>query len=54
MEPTQKRDSYGPYFQYGDSGEKYRYSDGNELTKEQAKSKAMDEYKSMLAIGNGK
>lgn len=44
-------DSKGPYYQWGDSGKKYHYTAGNDMSRERAKSKARDQAQAARANG---
>ena len=45
------RDSDGPYYQWGDSGKKYRYESGNKESREAAKKKAKKQGQAAHAAG---
>ena len=45
------KDSDGPYYQWGDSGKKYRYKSGNKSSRESAKSKAKKQGRVARASG---
>jgi hypothetical protein len=49
MPVTQKRDSFGPYYQYGNHGYKYRYPSTNLTLKLVAKNKALLQQKAAHA-----
>ena len=44
-------DSDGPYYQWGDSGKKYRYEAGDEESRERAKEKAEEQAQAAYASG---
>lgn len=50
--PVQRgQDSQGPYYQWGDSGAKYRYQPGDEPSRERAKAKAQKQGTAARASG---
>lgn len=51
MPVRRKQDSKGPYYQWGDSGKKYRYQTGNKKEREKAKGKAENQGRAIRASG---
>lgn len=50
--PVQRsEDSKGPYYQWGDSGKKYRYEAGDRKSRERAKAKAERQGRAARASG---
>jgi hypothetical protein len=45
------KDSDGPYYQWGESGKKYRYEPGNKSGRERAKDKARKQGQAARASG---
>lgn len=52
MPVHRSKDSQGPYYQWGDSGKKYRYESGNKKSRDQAKEKAERQGRAARASGN--
>jgi hypothetical protein len=48
------RDKDGPYYQWGDSGKKYRYSAGDKAGRERAKQRATKQGQAAHAGGYGR
>ena len=46
-----RKDSEGPYYQWGDSGKKYHYEAGNEKSRKAAKAKAEKQAQAAHAAG---
>jgi hypothetical protein len=51
MPVHRKKDSKGPYYQWGDSGKKYHYEEGNKTSRERAKNKATKQGQAARASG---
>jgi hypothetical protein len=51
MPVQRKKDSQGPYYQWGDSGKKYHYEAGNTASRERAKNKATKQGQAARASG---
>jgi hypothetical protein len=51
MPVHRKKDSKGPYYQWGDSGKKYHYEAGNKTSRERARSKATKQGQAARASG---
>ncbi len=51
MPVHRSKDSSGPYYQWGDSGKKYRYSPGDKVSREAAKKKASKQGQAAHAAG---
>jgi hypothetical protein len=51
MPVRRKQDSKGPYYQWGDSGKKYRYEAGDKPGREKAKEKAEKQGRAIRASG---
>jgi hypothetical protein len=50
--PVQRgKDSDGPYYQWGESGKKYRYQTGDKSSREAAKKKATKQGQAARAAG---
>jgi hypothetical protein len=50
--PVRRRlDIQGPYYQWGDSGKKYRYKSGDKESRERAKTKATKQGQAAHAAG---
>lgn len=47
MPVRRRKDGKGPYYQYGNSGKKYRYSPGNPQSRGAAKSRANQQAKAV-------
>lgn len=45
------KDGEGPYYQWGESGKKYRYKTGDKGSRHQAKSKAVKQAQAVRASG---
>ena len=51
MPVYERRDRQGPYFQWGDHGKQYRYTEGDEKSKAQAKQQAAKQGRAAYARG---
>jgi hypothetical protein len=51
MPVRRRQDGDGPYYQWGDSGKKYRYKSGDKESREQAKRKATKQGQAARAAG---
>jgi hypothetical protein len=51
MPVHRSKDSDGPYYQWGESGKKYRYEAGNEKSRKKAKEKAKRQGRAARASG---
>jgi hypothetical protein len=51
MPVRRRRDSDGPYYQWGDSGKRYRYKSGDKESREHAKRKATKQGQAARAAG---
>jgi hypothetical protein len=51
MPVQRKKDSEGPYYQWGNSGKKYHYEAGNKASRERAKNKATKQGQAARASG---
>lgn len=51
MPVRRKRDSKGPYYQWGKSGKKFYYKAGNESSRKRALKKAKEQAKAIYASG---
>ena len=48
MPVKRKEDKRGPYYQWGNSGKKYRYISGNERSRQKAYRKALKQGKAII------
>lgn len=51
MPVRRRKDSRGPYYQWGDNGKKYRYRSGNKSSRVKAKEKAQRQGRAARASG---
>jgi len=51
MPVHRSKDGDGPYYQWGESGKKYRYKQGNKRSREEAKKKAENQGRAARASG---
>jgi len=51
MPVHRRKDSKGPYYQWGDSGKKYHYESGNNQPRQRAKEKAKKQGRAAHAAG---
>lgn len=51
MPVRRRKDSRGPFYQWGDNGKKYRYRSGNKSSREKAKEKAQRQGRAARASG---
>lgn len=51
MPVHRSKDSEGPYYQWGESGKKYRYESGNKQSRERARKKAERQGRAARASG---
>lgn len=51
MPVHRSKDSEGPYYQWGESGKKYRYESGNKQSRESARKKAERQGRAARASG---
>lgn len=51
MPVHRSKDSEGPYYQWGESGKKYRYESGNKQSREKARKKAERQGRAARASG---
>jgi hypothetical protein len=51
MPVHRSKDGDGPYYQWGESGRKYRYKPGNKSSREEAKKKAEKQGRAARASG---
>ena len=53
MPVHRRKDSKGPYYQWGESGKKYRYEAGEKSSRERAKKQAEKQGRAARASGYG-